>query len=132
MRWLIVVILASHCSSVPPSCDPAQTIRGALLKVTGSATLVAQNDLPQHVRQDLGAISQREVSPVAGLDLPDDYLLITEWERSGDRIRIAATKGPVPHVPPGFVRLACGTRYAIVLVRANGCWIVERSTMSEC
>jgi hypothetical protein len=70
MRWLIVVILALHCSSVPPSCDPTQTIRRALLKVTGAATIVAQNDLPPRVRQDLGAISQREVSAVAGLDLP--------------------------------------------------------------
>jgi hypothetical protein len=129
---LIVVVLALRCSSAAPSCDYSQTIRGALQKVSGAATIVVRDELPRQVRRELHAISQRDVSAVPGLDLPDDYLLITGWEQSSDRIRIEATKGPVPRIPRGFVRLACGTRYAIVMVRENGCWIVENSTTSEC
>jgi hypothetical protein len=128
----IVVVLALSCNSASPHCESAQTIRGTLQSVTGFATIVAADELPRRVRQQLGAISRSRVPVVAGLDLPDDYLLITGWEQSSDLVRIEATKGPLPHVPPGFVRLACGTRYAIVMVRVNGCWIVERSTASEC
>ena len=129
---LIVIVLVLSCSSARPPCESAQTIRGALLKTSGAATIVAADELPRRVRQELGAISLRNVPAVPGLDLPEDYLLITGCEASGDRIRIEATKGPVPHVPRGFVRLACGTRYAIVMVRENECWIVESSTTSEC
>jgi hypothetical protein len=102
------------------------------MNTTHTDSIVAADKIPARVRNELTAIALNEVPAVPGLDLPEDVLLVTEWERSGDRIRIEATKGPVPHVPPGFVRLACGTRYSIVLIRANGCWVVERSTMSEC
>jgi hypothetical protein len=102
------------------------------MNTTHTDSIVAADKLPARIRNELKALAQNRVPAVPGLDLPEDFLLVTEWERNGDRIRIEATKGPVPHVPPGFVRLACGTRYSIVLMRANGCRGVERSTISEC